>query len=84
MSPLGKLHDDTFKVPYRYEGLMREAAVEEVRLSSSVIYRLRGKHKVWDLEKKNGIWKQGHQKLTDEVFKQICLGIDAWLEKRGY
>ena len=80
-----RLNDDKFKVSYRYNGIMREATIEELRLSDHVIYRMRNKLHWWDLEKKNGSWRlTTPHPLPAEVIEQIGNGIDAWIKKRGY
>ena len=66
-----------FKITYRYNGVIREATVEEVRVSFATFYRFRGKNKIWDIEKKSRQWKSfGGHEFEPELLKAIGEGID--------
>ena len=69
-----------FKITYRYNGMIREATVEEVRLSYITLYRMRGKIHHWDLAKKEtGEWfcNSPHQ-MKPELLMAIVDAIDKW------
>lgn len=70
--------DGKFKITYRYNGVIREATVEEVRLSFGILYRLQGKTHHWDItKKKSGKWKStSPHVMNPELLKAIGEGID--------
>lgn len=71
--------DGKFKINYRYNGVIREATVEEVRLSYDTLYRMRGEKHFWDLAKKEtGEWycSSPHQ-MKPDLLKAVGEGIDA-------
>ena len=71
---------DKFKITYRYNGVIREATVEEIRLSYITLYRMRGERHIWDLAKKEtGEWfcNSPHQ-MKPELLKAVGEGIDRW------
>lgn len=79
-------NDDRFVITYRYNGVFRTAQVEEVRLSFTILYRLKGQNHSWDLHKKDGEeWKSisPHQ-MKPDLMKAIAEGIDIFLKKRTY
>lgn len=70
--------DAKFKITYRYNGVIREATVEEVRLSYIILYRMQNDKYHWDLAKKEtGKWfcNSPHQ-MKPELVKIIGEAID--------
>lgn len=73
-----------FKISYRYNGVIREANVEEVRLSYITLYRMNNAKYHWDLAKKSsGKWfcNSPHQ-MKPELMKVIGEAIDKWDAER--
>jgi hypothetical protein len=69
---------DKFKITYRYNGVMREATVQEVRLSYITLYRMRSAKYHWDLAKRGtGEWycNSPHQ-MKHDLLKIIGEAID--------
>ena len=76
--------ESKFIINYRYNGIIRSATVEEVRLSYTTLYRLKSDKHSWNLQKKdNGKWQvtSPHQ-LNADLLKAIGEGIDIYLSSK--